>query len=309
MTRVTAGEFNYIRDLVRDHSALLLESGKEYLVESRLAPLARSAGFPSFQGLVESLRTAPYGDLHRRVVEAMANNETTFFRDARMFGMLRDTMLPELLATRSRQRSLNIWSAACSSGQEPYSVAMLLRDHVPALDGWHLGLTASDISRDMLARARAGSYSQLEVNRGLPANLLVTHFRQNRAAWEIDPEIRKMVDFRDINLIQPWPLLPRMDLVLMRNILIYLDAATKKTILSRVAGILAPDGYLILGGAETSTNLNESFESVTLGGAMCFQLKRAAIRAPIVSRPSPPAPSTWPSSAHSTSKRVRILNS
>jgi chemotaxis protein methyltransferase CheR len=305
MTRVTAGDFKYIRELVRDHSALLLEAGKEYLVESRLEPVARSAGFPSFQEMVENLRTAPYGELHRRVIEAMTNNETTFFRDARMFGMLRHTMLPELLVRRSRQRSLNIWSAACSSGQEPYSIAMLLRDQVPALDGWHLGLTASDISREMLARGRSGSYSQLEVNRGLPAHLLVKYFRQNRAAWEVDPEIRKMVDFREINLIQPWPLLPRMDLVFMRNVLIYLDAETKKTILSRVAAILAPDGYLILGGAESTTNLNASFESVSLGGAMCFRLKAAAASAPIVSRPPPPAPSKWPSSAaNSTLKRV-----
>jgi chemotaxis protein methyltransferase CheR len=303
MTKVTAGEFHYIRDLVRDHSALLLEAGKEYLVESRLEPVARSAGFPSFGGMVENLRTAPFGELHRRVVEAMANNETTFFRDARMFGMLRDTMLPQLLVRRSQQRSLNIWSAACSSGQEPYSIAMLLRAHEPALDGWHLGLTASDMSREMIARGRSGSYSQLEVNRGLPANLLVTHFRQNRAAWEIDPAIRKMVDFREINLIQPWPLLPRMDLVLMRNVLIYLDAATKNTILSRVAAILAPDGYLILGGAETTTNLNGSFESVTLGSAMCFRLKDAAIAAPIAG-PSPPATSSWPSSSTNTLKRV-----
>jgi chemotaxis protein methyltransferase CheR len=281
MSKVTAGEFNYIRDLVREHSALLLEPGKEYLVESRLGPVARQEGFPSFKGLVENLRAVPFCDLHRRVAEAMTNNETTFFRDVRMFGMLRHTMVPELLTRRSSQRSLNIWSAACSSGQEPYSVAMLLRDRVPPLDGWKLGITASDISREMIARARAGSYTQLEVNRGLPANLLVKHFRQERAAWEIDPAIRRMVAFREINLIQPWPALPPMDLVLMRNILIYLDADTKKAILSRVARLLAPDGYLVLGGAETTTNLNESFESISLGGGMCFRLKDgAAARVP-----------------------------
>ena len=150
---------------------------------------------------------------------------------------------------------------------------MLLRDHLPALSGWNLELTASDISREMIARARAGSYSQFEVNRGLPANLLVKYFLQNRAAWDIDPEIRRMVNFQEINLIQAWPALPRMDLVLMRNVLIYLDAETKKTILSRVARVLAPDGYLILGGAETTTGLNESFESVSLGGGMCFRLR------------------------------------
>jgi chemotaxis protein methyltransferase CheR len=276
MSKVTAGEFNYIRDLVREHSALLLEPGKEYLVESRLEPVARQEGFPSFQGLVENLRAVPFCDLHRRVAEAMTNNETTFFRDVRMFAMLRQTMVPELVARRGAQRSLNIWSAACSSGQEIYSVAMVLRDRLPTLDGWNLKLTASDISREMIARARGGSYSQLEVNRGLPANLLVKYFQQNRAAWEIDSQIRRMVDFREINLIQPWPALPRMDLVLMRNVLIYLDAETKKTILSKVARLLAPDGYLILGGAETTTNLSELYDSVVLGGPMCFRLKEGA---------------------------------
>ena len=303
MTRVAASDFNYIRDLVREHSALLLEDGKEYLVESRLGPLARLEGFPSFQGLVENLRAVPFCVLHRRVAEAMTNNETTFFRDARMFGMLRQTIVPELLARRGAQRSLKIWSAACSSGQEPYSVAMMLRDHLPALNGWNLELTASDISREMIARARAGSYSQFEVNRGLPANLLVKYFLQNRAAWEIDPEIRRMVNFQEVNLIQAWPALPRMDLVLMRNVLIYLDADTKKTILSRVARVLAPDGYLILGGAETTTGLNESFESVSLGGGMCFRLRDdnqssvSSRRSSVISRQSllvghqsPPAP-------------------
>jgi chemotaxis protein methyltransferase CheR len=273
---VTAVEFNYIRDLVREHSALMLEPGKEYLVKSRLEPIARQEGFTSFRGLVENLRAVPFCDLHRRVAEAMTNNETTFFRDARLFSMLRHTMVPEILARRSQQRSLNIWSAACSSGQEPYSIAMLLRDQVPALSSWNLKLVASDISREMIARARAASYSQLEVNRGLPASLLVKYFRQQRAAWEIEPEIRRMVEFLELNLIQPWPALPRMDLVLMRNVLIYLDAETKRTILTRVARLLAPDGYLILGGAETTTNLSELFESVSAGGAMYFKLKDAA---------------------------------
>jgi chemotaxis protein methyltransferase CheR len=303
MRRVTAVEFNYIRDLVREHSALLLEPGKEYLVESRLEPFARLEGFPSFQGLVENLRAVPFCDLHRRVAEAMTNNETTFFRDVRMFGMLRHTIVPELVARRGAQRSLKIWSAACSSGQEPYSVAMVLRDHRPTLNGWNLELTASDISREMIVRARAGSYSQFEVNRGLPANLLVKYFLQNRTAWDIDPEIRRMVNFQEVNLIQPWPVLPRLDLVLMRNVLIYLDGDTKKTILARMAQMLAPDGYLILGGAETTTGLCESFESVSLGGGMCFRLRDdnqstvSSRRSSVISRQpslvghqSPPAP-------------------
>jgi chemotaxis protein methyltransferase CheR len=291
MSQVTAREFDYIRVLVHEHSALRLEPGKEYLVASRLDPVARQEGFSSLQGLLENLRTAPFGDLHRRVAEAMTNNETTFFRDARIFAMLRDAVVPALLARRAPQRTLNIWSAACSTGQEPYSVAMMLRDHVPALHGWNVGIIGSDISRDVIARARAGSYTQIEVNRGLPASLLVKYFREQRALWAIDPAIRRMVDFREINLMQPWPALPRMDLVLMRNILIYLDVEAKKTILAGAAGLLAADGYLVLGGAETTTNLSDSFESLLVGGAMCFRLKGAAGPAS-PSHPSRPAASS-----------------
>jgi chemotaxis protein methyltransferase CheR len=271
---ITSGDFNYIRDLVRDQSALVLEPGKEYLVESRLDPLFRREGFPSFQRMVERLRSGPFGDLHRKVVEAMTTNETLFFRDARMFGMVKHTMLPELVARRARERSLNIWCAACSSGQEPLSVAMLLSEHLPSLDGWDIKLIGSDISREMLVRARAGGYGQLEVNRGLPAHLLVKYFEQHRSVWEVNRDIRRMVDFQEINLIHSWPFSHRMDLIFMRNVLIYLDVDTKKNILGRVARLLAPDGYLVLGGAETTTYLDDSFESVSNGGATCFRLKK-----------------------------------
>ncbi len=273
---ITSGEFNYIRDLVRDHSALMLEPGKEYLVESRLDSVVRTEGFASFQRMIESLRAGSFGDLHRKVVEAMTNNETSFLRDTRVFGMFRNRTLPELVALRESERSLNIWCAACSSGQEPYSVAMLLREHLPSFASWQITLIASDISRDMLARARAGRYSQFEINRGLPANLLVKYFAHRGSAWEIDSEIRRMVEFDEINLIRSWPRLPRMDVIFMRNVLIYLDLETKKRILARVAHVLTPGGYLFLGGAETTTNLGDAFESVAFGGAMCFRLRQEA---------------------------------
>ena len=270
-TTISSGEFHYIRDLVRDHSALMLEPGKEYLVESRLDPLARQEGFRSCHGLVECLRSGPLSDLHRKVVEAMTNNETSFFRDARVFAMFKNTIIPELVAQRAPERTLNIWCAASSTGQEPYSIAMLLREHLPGLGSWTIQLIASDISRDVLARARAGRYSQMEVNRGLPANLLVRYFQQRGAAWEISPAIRRMVTFREINLIQPWPALPRMDVVFMRNVLIYLDLDAKRKILSKVARLLDPSGYLFLGGAETTTNLDPSFETKSFNNATCFQ--------------------------------------
>jgi chemotaxis protein methyltransferase CheR len=267
-------DFIYVCDMVRKHSAIVLDSGKEYLVESRLNPLARQEGFSSLQHMVDCLRSTPSGDLHRKVVEAMTTNETSFFREMKMFDMFRKTILPKLLAQRARERSLTLWCAASSTGQEPYSFAMLLREHLPALDGWNITFIASDISRDMLARAREGRFNQLEVNRGLPAHLLVKYFTKQGATWEISPEIRRMVEFREINLIQAWPFLPRLDFISMRNVLIYLDFETKKSILSRIPSVLDTEGYLVLGGAETTTNIDDGFEAVPLDGATCFRLRK-----------------------------------
>jgi chemotaxis protein methyltransferase CheR len=271
---ITKVEFNYIRDLVRERSALELEPGKEYLVESRLGLLASKEGFPSLRRMVESLRSSPSSDLHRKVVEAMATNETSFFREIRTFEMFKKTILPELLALRASDRSLNLWCAASSGGQEPYSFAMLLREHLPSLASWSIEFIASDMSQEMLARARAGRFNQVEINRGLPANLLVKYFAKHGAAWVISQDIRCMVKFREINLIHTWPLLPIMDVIFMRNILIYLDLGTKRSILRKARRLLKPDGYLLLGGSETTTNLDDSFEPVSLDGATYFRLKK-----------------------------------
>src|SRR5882762_9832155 len=182
---ITTAEFNYVRDLVRERSALMLEPGKEYLVEARLDPLARNEGFSSLKHMVESLRSLPSSELHRKVVEAMTTNETSFFREIRVFEMFKKTILPQILTVRASQRTLNLWCAACSCGQEPYSFAMLMREHFPCLANWNVKFIASDISREMLARARSGRYSQLEINRGLPANLLVKYFQKHGPTWEI----------------------------------------------------------------------------------------------------------------------------
>ena len=269
-----ADDFNYVRQLVRAESAMTLDAGKEYLVESRLAPLARQEGFPSYLHLVKRLRAGPVGPLHRRVVEAMTNTETSFFRDAGAFGMIARSILPALMAERSAARSLHIWCAACSTGQEPYSLAMLLRECRPAIEGWDVRIIATDMSRDVLARARAGRYTQFEVNRGLPAHCLVKYFTQHGTEWELRPDIRRMVEFREMNLIHPWAQLPPMHLILMRNVLIYFDVATRKTILQRVDRVLDPGGYLVLGGAETTTNLDDSFETASVDGGVSFRLKR-----------------------------------
>jgi chemotaxis protein methyltransferase CheR len=269
---ITVADFDYIRSLVRVRSALVLDPGKEYLVESRLDPLARQEGFSSLQQMVNILRTVPFSDLHRKTVEAMTTNETSFFREIRAFDMFRKAIVPRLLAYRSSQRSLNLWCAAASTGQEPYSMAMVLREHFPSLHAWNVKFIASDISTRMLARARAGRYNQFEINRGLPAHLLVKYFEKHDV-WELKEEIRRMVEFREINLIHPWPALPRMDVIFMRNVLIYLDLEAKKNILGKVSRLLDPAGYLVLGGSETTINLDGSFEPLSLEGSTCFRLK------------------------------------
>jgi chemotaxis protein methyltransferase CheR len=286
---MACGDFEYIRHLVRDRSALILDSGKEYLVESRLNPVAQQHGLPSVQGLIARLRRAPFGELHRKVVESMTNNETTFFRDARVFAMLKNALVPELIARKAAERSINIWCAACSSGQEPYSIAMLLRECL-AVRGWKLRIVASDLSRDVLARAAAGRYTQLEINRGLPANLLVKYFEQVPGAWQIRPEIRSMVEFLEINLIDAWPALPPMDVVLLRNVLIYFDVETKRTVLRRMSRVLEPRGWLFLGGAETIGSLDDSFESIADAGVIRFRPKSSAAGGTLAEPPGGAAP-------------------
>jgi chemotaxis protein methyltransferase CheR len=272
---INGSEFNYIRNLVRERSALVLEPGKEYLVESRLLLLARREGVASVQELLARLRADASGGLQRKVVEAMITAETTFFRDVRPFDSLRRAVLPEILARRSSDRTLNLWCAATSAGQEPYSVAMMLREDFPQTAGWNVRFIASDLSRDLLDRAREGRYSQLEVNRGLPAALLVKYFRKCGSEWQIHPGIRSMVEFQEINLAKPWPTLPRMDIILMRNVLIYFDVETKKMILQLARRLLKPDGYLFLGGSETTIGLDDSFEPLANERPCCFRLRES----------------------------------
>jgi chemotaxis protein methyltransferase CheR len=256
---MTDQDFEFIRKLVRQRSAIALEDGKQYLVESRLAPLVRELNVDSIADLVGLLRAPLSNGLEQQVVEAMVTTETTFFRDLHPFETLRKAVIPDLVQKRQRERRLNIWCAACSTGQEPYSVAVLLREHFPELAGWKVNILATDLSRGVLARAREGRYSQMEVNRGLPAALLVKHFQQHGMSWQLRDEIRGMVDFQELNLVRAWPPLPRMDLVFLRNVMIYFEVETKKAILGRMASVLQTDGYLLLGGAETTFNLNDSY--------------------------------------------------
>ena len=275
MNTISPSDFNYIRDLVRRYSAIALEADKAYLVETRLAPLARLAGFASLQELIASLRTqTPTHPLYRQVVEAITTHETSFFRDLHPFDALRTTVLPELLAKR-RSLNLTIWCAACSSGQEPYSVAMLVREHFPALVNHRVRIIATDLSGAILDRAREGLYSQIEVNRGLPAVLLTKYFDKQGLHWRIRSEIRRMVEFQQHNLAESWPPIPPLDVVFMRNVLIYFDVDTKKAILAKIRQVLKPDGYLFLGSSETTLNLDAAFEPISMGKSLCYQLRQA----------------------------------
>jgi chemotaxis protein methyltransferase CheR len=272
---MTPQDFESICTLLRQRSAIVLEAGKEYLVESRLAPLVRERNLSSIGELIGRLRGEPHNGLYRQIVEALVTTESSFFRDHHPFEAIQKVVIPELIKRRKDERRLNIWCAASSTGQEPYSLAMLIRESCPELRGWKVSLMASDISRQVLNRARAGRFNQIEVNRGLPASLLVRYFAQDGTDWELSSEIRKMVDFQEINIAQAWPALPRMDLVLVRNVMIYFDVETKKTILHKLTRVLQPDGYLLLGGAETTLNLSDSYRRVECLKAGFYQLSNS----------------------------------
>lgn len=269
-TSVSAADFDYVRTLVRARAGIVLEPGKEYLVESRLAPVARTQGLGGIADLVAALRQGAPG-LETLVVDAMTTNETSFFRDIHPFEALRTQVLPQLIERRRANRELSLWCAAASSGQEPASICMLLREHFPELTGWRLRFLATDISPSMIERARRGRYSQLEVNRGLPASYLVKYFERQGAEWQLRPEIRDMVEYRLLNLAEPWPTVGQMDIVLIRNVLIYFDRDTKKRVLQGIRKILRPDGFLVLGSSETTFNIDESWTSRTFGKSIFYQ--------------------------------------
>jgi chemotaxis protein methyltransferase CheR len=273
---VAAGDFDYIADLLRRRTAIVLEPGKEYLVESRLLPVARQAGAGSVSDLVALLQRAEDDALHGAVVDAMTTNETSWFRDRHPFDAFAASVLPDLLARRATERRLAIWSAGCSTGQEPYSIAMTLSEQLAGRAGWQVEVLATDVAQDVLARAAAGRYGQLEVNRGLPAARLVKHFDREGMEWVVRPHVRRYVRFASVNLAEPLPAwLPRFDVVFLRNVLIYFDTATKRDVLRRIRSVLRPDGYLFLGGAETALNLDDAFEPTQLDRATCYRLRDA----------------------------------
>ena len=287
-------EIDVVRRFVTERSAIQLEVGKEYLIESRLATLARLEGLDDASELVRELGRAPHGPTAQKIVEAMTTNETSFFRDRLPFDALRDSILPELIRSRASQKRLTIWCGAASTGQEPYSIAMTIRDHFPELAAWKVELVATDLSTEALEKAQSGRFTQLEVGRGLPAELMVRHFERDGSRWKVRPPVRDLVTFRELNLIGQWPPLGTPDIVFLRNVMIYFDVATKRKILSRIASIMAPDGFLFLGAGETTINVEERFQRVDIDRAGCFRLGGSRpVPAPIGaiagSQPSPTA--------------------
>ena len=264
--------FDYITKLVRERSAIVLESSKSYLVESRLSPIARECGLETIGKLIEKLQEPNSQGLTQKVVDAMTTNETSFFRDLHPFQALKTNILPNLIKARASEKVLNIWSNACSSGQEVYSIAMLIKENFPDLGGWKVRLIASDLSTKILERAKAGVFTQTEINRGLPMPLLLKYFSKQGIQWKLNDEIRSMVDFRTINLIETFPTaISQMDIVFLRNVLIYFCPQTKSSILNRVRASLRSDGCLFLGGSETTMNLKVKFEKQQIGSAVYYR--------------------------------------
>jgi chemotaxis protein methyltransferase CheR len=259
---VTPHDYDFIRKLVRERSGLVLSADKQYLVESRLLPVARKAALVSLSDLVRRLKEPNAHALAVEVVEAMMTNETFFFRDRLPFEHFRETIIPALIAARASQRRIRIWSAAASTGQEPYSLAMCLKEMAGQVAGWRIEILATDISNEVLEKAKAGIYSQFEVQRGLPIQLLIKYFTQVGETWQITPEIRAMVQFRPFNLLNDFGGFGTFDLVFCRNVLIYFDQPTKVGVLDRMARTAERDGYLVLGAAETVVGLTESFKPV-----------------------------------------------
>lgn len=258
---MTPADYQFLQKLLKDRSGLDLSADKQYLVESRLLPIARKLGLPGISELTQKIK-AGAEDIAKQVVEAMTTNETFFFRDKIPFDHLRETILPTLLRERANRRSLRIWSAACSTGQEPYSIAMCLKEYGVDLNSWRVEIVATDLSQGVLEKSKAGIFSQFEVQRGLPIQLLVKHFKQIGDMWQINADIRAMVQFRQLNLLHDIAHLGQFDVVFCRNVLIYFDQDTKSMIFKRLAKVTASDGYLMLGAAETVVGLTDTFRPV-----------------------------------------------
>jgi chemotaxis protein methyltransferase CheR len=252
-------DYEYLRKLLKDQSGLDLSADKQYLIESRLLPLSRKCGLSGISELVQKMK-AGSASVTAQVVEAMTTNETFFFRDKVPFDHFRNSIMPEILQSRASRKSVRIWCAAGSTGQEPYSLAMCLKEMGSALAGWRVEILATDLSQEVIEKSRAGLYSQFEVQRGLPIQMLVKYFKQVGELWQINPEIRAMIQHRQLNLLHDFSQLGVFDVIFCRNVLIYFDQDTKINIFNRLAKATEPDGFLALGAAETVVGLTDAYK-------------------------------------------------
>jgi chemotaxis protein methyltransferase CheR len=266
-----AEDFDYMCELVREESGMVLEDGKEYLVESRLRAMVQRERLPDISALLRLLKDDDARGLRERAVEGLLIGETQFFRDGHPFDTIREFLLPELIVARKAARELSFWCAAASTGQEPYSLAMLLTDDFPELGAWRTRIVASDLSQRLLARAAAGVYSEFEVRRGLPPALRDRHFEQSEGGWTLSERIRKRVEFERINLIRDWPTLPPMDLVLARNVLIYFADATRRVLVDKIRRQVRRGGFLLFGTTESLHMDLQEFEPVRFGRTLCYR--------------------------------------
>ncbi|RCK30201.1 chemotaxis protein CheR [Thalassospira xiamenensis] len=265
-------DFDFVSRLIKSKSGLVLSQDKTYLLESRLMPIARKRGLKDLTELIAALRG---GDrvLVEEVVDAMTTNESFFFRDTKPFDQFRHVVLPHMIKERASKRHLRIWCAAASSGQEPYSLAMILDEFKTQLSGWRVEIIGTDISREILTKARAGLYSQFEVQRGLPIQLLVKYFQKKEDQWQISQEIRSKVQYKEFNLLDDFRPLGQFDIVYCRNVLIYFDQPTKTDVLARISALMPDDGFLFLGGAETVLGISDKFKPLARQRGI-YQLNR-----------------------------------
>lgn len=271
---LSQAEFTFVSTLVRREASIVLAPGKEYLVEARLIPVARSVGSANVNEFLAELQRRPNPAHQRKIIDALTTNETSWFRDREPFLALTDVVLPELVKSRASSRKIRVWSAASSSGQEAYSLAITLQENLPP--GWSYEIMGTDISTEMIKRAETAEYSQVEVNRGLPAQQLVQYFERAGAHWRITQQLRKNVSFRLMNLTAPLPAMQPFDIVFLRNVLIYFDVATKRTVLQNAAKLLRPDGLLFLGAAETTIGIDDNYERVATGRTSAYRVRTGA---------------------------------
>ncbi|MEP3477457.1 MAG: protein-glutamate O-methyltransferase CheR [Hyphomicrobiales bacterium] len=288
---MTPRDFDYLRTLLKSASGLVLTDDKQYLIESRLLPVAKKLKYETIDAMVAELRRSEATSLKNQIVEAMTINESFFFRDKTPFDNFENIMLPKLLEAKKAQKHLRIWSAAASTGQEAYSLSMIMQEYAAELEGWRIEIIGTDLCSEALEKAKAGLYSQFEVQRGMPVKYLVKNFKQVGSMWQVNSKIKSSVQYRQFNLLNSFNLLGRFDIIFCRNVLIYFDKETKSDIIERMGKQTNPNCYLVLGASETLVGLNDSFGTVPDARGL-YQIKDQAGNKPesAITRPASGAP-------------------